>query len=98
MVDSLLNTCRSPTDEPVRPNAYSVFVITEPLTAINRRMYRVALGNPGVQTCPRGRLLTGPHAFGPKKYTRYISDKILMKQPHDCVATSQWEGGPMELY
>ena len=27
-------------------------------------------------------LLTGPHAFGPKKI--YFVPKILMKQPHDC--------------
>ena len=39
--------------------------------------------------------LTGPHAFGPKNI--YFVPKILMKQPDD-VATSQWEGGQMELY
>ena len=28
----------------------------------------------------------------------YFGHKILMKQPHDCSYTSQWEGGQMELH
>ena len=39
--------------------------------------------------------LTGPHAFGPKNI--YFVPKILMNS-HTTVATSQWEGGQMELY
>ena len=30
-----------------------------------------------------GRLITGPHAFGPEYV--YIGHKILMKQPHDII-------------
>ena len=40
-------------------------------------------------------LLRGPHAFGPKIYI--LCPKYWWNS-HTTVATSQWEGGQMELY